>query len=412
MQRKLVLAGFTLSVLFCWVGWLSAQSTSGWTPTTTNNNSHAAAPSPSKSSGTSSGSTAAIPYPKALPVNSTTQTSPTSTPASDGSDNETLAASDFLISGVPYAKVLYMEGNVWIRPPGELSFHLLTDDEPIAQDSVIYTGITGVLDFATGPGMAVRMVPETLIHVTILPQPPAPAAKTSSPTTAQVALRQGTVFSALGREDGQPIDFEVKTPEGVAGARGTMFATSASAGQAEVNMLHGTVNFETPDHQTSQITAGQSQQISGSLLGKYRFGLHSALNPARTSGFFDHAGGLLEHASGYGVVRRGLGPDVDRTLHERGFALPTATRQRFQNAAKTHYEHRPAFNRTRTTGAGAGGKPGTNPGATHPAAAPGAAEHRLTPQEQQREKERQEVNRRFQNDNSWNNGRGGKGGGF
>ena len=417
MQQKLVLIGFAFSILFCWVGWLSAQSTSGWIPTTNNavhpsNPPPAVAPSSSKSNGTSSGSTVAIPYPKALPVNSATP--PASTPVAEGNYTAAMPASDFLLNGTPYAKVLYMEGNVWIRPPDDTSFHLLSDDEPIADHSVIYTGVTGVLDFATGPGMAVRMVPETLVRVNELPQPPAPAAaKTSSPESSQVALRQGTIFSALGREDGQAIDFEVRTPEGVAGARGTMFATTASSGQAEVTMLHGTVNFETPDHQTSQITAGQSQQVSGSSTGKYQFGQHRTFNPVRSSEFFDHAGGLLEHASGYGVVRRGLGPDVARTLRARGYALPAATERRFQNAARMRYEHRPAFNRTHANGVGEKG--GANPSSTHPATAPAASNHHVTPQEQQREqereKEKQEVNRRFQGDNGWER-KGDRNGGF
>jgi hypothetical protein len=255
-----------------------------------------------------------------------------------------MAASDFLLNGVPYAKVLYMEGNVWIRPSGDTTFHLLSEDEPIAADSIIYTGFTGVLDFATGPGMATRMVPQTLIRIVDLPQPASLATSTpAAPESSAVALKKGTIFSALGRTDGQPIDYEVRTPQGVAGARGTMFATTASSGQAQVSMLHGTVDFETPDNQTSQISAGQSQQISGMADGRFQFGRNQALNPLSSEAFFDHAGGLLEHASGYGVVRRGLGPDVARILHERGFTLSARLQQRFQNAGRMHYAHRPMF---------------------------------------------------------------------
>jgi len=126
-----------------------------------------------------------------------------------------------------------------------------------------------------------------------------------------------------------------------------MFSTSTSQGQSEVNMLHGTVNFETPDNQTSQITAGQSQQILGSQAagGKYQLGQRQALNPAGSETFFNHAGGLLEHASGYGVVRRGLGPDTIKVLQERGFKLSENIRQRFQKAAQMRFKNRPVFNR-------------------------------------------------------------------
>jgi len=302
--------------------------------------------------------------------------SASSTPADGDSSSTPMQSDDFLIDGVSYAKVLFIEGNVWIRPPGAMTFHRLAEDEPIAVQSVIYTGFNGTLDFATGPGIAVRMVPGTLVTVDQLPQPPPPVPpvattpSTPAPEASQVAVRKGTVFSALGREDGQPIDFKVRTPEGVAGARGTMFSTSTNKGQSEVDMLHGTVNFETPDHQTSQIAAGESQQISGSAWqgGKYQLGQHQALNPANSDTFFNHAGGLLEHASGYGVVRRGLGPDIARTLGERGFKWAPAIRQRFQNAAQIHFKNRPVFNRmhgARAAGTGAGART-TTPQANHP----------------------------------------------
>lgn len=254
-----------------------------------------------------------------------------------------MSASDFLINGVPYAKVLYMEGNVWIRPPGDVKFHLLAADEPMPLHSIVYTGATGILDFATGPGMATRMVPQTLIRIAELPD--APASSTSTSGTSQVSrlgLRNGTLFSALGRSDDQPVDYEVRTPQGVAGARGTMFATTVTNGQSEVNMLHGTVNFETPDKQTSQITAGQSQQISGTAGGSYHFSQHKTLSPSNSTEFFNHAGGLLEHASGSGVVRRSLGPDVAKTLQKQGYKLPAETQKRFQNAATTHYSNQSA----------------------------------------------------------------------
>ncbi len=319
---------------------------------------------PNSAPAPSSSSKSPIALPVAQPV------SPTSA-AND--DSAPMQNSDFIINGVSYAEVLYLEGNVWIRPPTDTTFHRLAEDEPIAANSLIATGFNGILDFAVGPGMAVRMVPGTVLLVDQLPQPPPitptkiTPATTPTPETVQVAVRKGTIFSALGREDGQPIDYRVRTPEGVAGARGTMFSTSATPstsaaqGQAEVNMLHGTVNFETPDHQTSQIVAGQSQQISGSTVGKFQLGKRQTLNPAESDTFFNHAGGLLEHSSGYGVVRRGLGPDIAKTLQARGFKWSPTIQQRFQNAAKMHFKNRPTFNgrrgvRATGTGTGTGAK--------------------------------------------------------
>jgi hypothetical protein len=272
--------------------------------------------------------------------------------------------------------------------------------------------------------MAVRMVPETLLRVAELPQTATlTTSTTSDPETSILGVRKGTVFSALGRSDGEPINFQVRTPEGVAGARGTMFATEVAQGQAQVSMLHGTVNFQTPDNQTSQITAGQSQQISGTPGGKFQLGRSHALNPANSADFFNHAGGLLEHASGYGVVRRGLGPDVASTLRQHGYALPAATQQRFQNAAKVHYQHRPGYRGAGTAHpATAGARTGTTTlttppsrsntktgasttSASRPALSPvnrqtTPAENRLTPaQQREKELENDRLNRRLPGDN-------------
>ncbi len=330
---------------------------------------------------------AAAVEPKALPVNTDA-----------ANESSVLSDKDFVIGGVSYAKVLYIEGSVWIRPPNKTGFHILTEDEPIPTQSVLATGPNATLDFATGPGMAIRMIPATALVVDELPIPSSVKPSSDVPETSQVVLKKGTVFSALGRADGQPIDYKVRTPQGVAGARGTMFSTSVTDGQAEVSMLHGTVNFETPDHQKSQIIAGQSQQIASSS-GKYSFRQRRALNPARSNIFFNHVGGLLDHALGYGIVRRNLGPDVVKTLREQGYALSPEMRQRFQNAAAIRYKNRPGFNRTHETqpdGAlvkpNASAKPNTS--AISPNATSEADARRARLKEREQERQGAQENRR------------------
>jgi hypothetical protein len=262
---------------------------------------------------------------------------------SDSDDEEIASESEFIENGEPCAKPLYVDGHVWIRQPGQFVFHRLMEDEPIQLHAALYTGYDGTLDFAPGPGLAVRMIPGTAMTVDDLPapQPPTPAA----PESAQIDLKKGTVFSALGRPDGQPIDFQVRTPQGVAGARGTMFSTTTGNGQSQVDMLHGTVQFETPDHQKSSITAGQSQQINAGSGGHFTMGQTRPMS-AHSTAFFDHAGGLLEHASGAGVVRRSLGPDVARTLQQKGYKLPGHAAERLNHAAKVQTRRPASFHHT------------------------------------------------------------------
>lgn len=374
------------ALLFASVELISAQSLTGSSsapisPSATTNAPPHVTPAP-----TNAAPSAAV-APKALPVN-----------ADAANESAVLSDKDFVIGGISYAKVLYIDGSVWIRPPDKSGFHLLTEDEPIPVQSVLATGPNATLDFATGPGMAIRMVPATALIVDELPIPSSVKPSSDVPETSQVVLKKGTVFSALGREDGQPIDYKVRTPQGVAGARGTMFSTSVTDGQAEVSMLHGTVNFETPDHQKSQIIAGQSQQISTSSSGKYLFGQRRALNPTKSNAFFNHASGLLEHASGYGIVRRNLGPDMVKTLREQGYSLSPEMRQRFQNAAAIRYKNRPGFNHTHEAQPnGAGVKPNAsakpNATATSPNATSEADARRAKLKEREQEKQKAQADR-------------------
>jgi hypothetical protein len=337
-----------------------------------------------------------------LPVIAQTATPPAAPAASDSAG---MTASDFLIDGVPYAKVLYLEGTVMIRPPGATSFHLLTEDEPIAAMSILYTGATGILDFATGLGMATRMEPNTVIRVAVLPQPQTEASPTAAaPESCRLGLKNGTLFSALGREDGGQIDYQVNTPLGVAGARGTMFETAVTSDNAQVSMLHGTVNFKTPDQQTSQITAGQSQQVSSMAGGKYQLGQQHALKPSNSNSFFENAGGLLDHASGYGVVRHGLGPDVSRTLQKQGYKLPANTQKRFENSAQLHYKKPVAFNNSNHT-PGHNSSPktsGNTPGSTTSNYHPGTTTGNPSGAKQTRQQEREQARRERNGNGTWN----------
>ena len=79
---------------------------------------------------------------------------------------------------------------------------------------------------------------------------------------------------------------------------------------------------------------------------------------AHSSAFFDHAGGLLDHASSAGVVRRSLGPDVARTLQQKGYQAARARRRPLNHAAQVRASRPASFHHTGTSHA-------ATPGAAH-----------------------------------------------
>src|SRR5882762_9131034 len=58
-------------------------------------------------------------------VASSAATAPKTQPV-DAAAGESAAmpVGDFVINGISYARVLYIEGNVWVRPPNKMGFHL------------------------------------------------------------------------------------------------------------------------------------------------------------------------------------------------------------------------------------------------------------------------------------------------
>ncbi len=63
-----------------------------------------------------------------------------------------------------------------------------------------------------------------------------------STRNTMIDLKQGTVFSRVGRRPGETQDYEVRTPEGVAAARGTEFADYRANGRHFVFVAKGVVD--------------------------------------------------------------------------------------------------------------------------------------------------------------------------
>lgn len=136
------------------------------------------------------------------------------------------------------AKVYFVEGKVDYALAGSNDFKPLRKDQSLLVGTVVRAG-EGEAVITTTPGTAIRVDKQTTLVLDHL------AAREQSGKVIErkvlVDLRSGTV-SALIDKDVGPADFKIKTPQGVATARGTFFAVSALGGQSYMGVKEGKVS--------------------------------------------------------------------------------------------------------------------------------------------------------------------------
>ena len=119
---------------------------------------------------------------------------------------------------------------------------------------VTTTGSSSVAVFMGGVN-SVRLMPDT--EVQLDQQMNGTIRKTT------VALHEGTVFSRVGHRDGETEDYQVKSPEGVAMAKGTEFADTVQGGHHYVYVVKGIVAEIVNGLQTGLLTPTSSSLASG-----------------------------------------------------------------------------------------------------------------------------------------------------
>lgn len=150
--------------------------------------------------------------------------------------------------------VLKMIGTARTRLPGAAEETEVTDGARLAIGSIISTGNDSLLFLQPYPGAITAVMPHSVLEVEQLKfaGEGAPAPRRS----ATLTLRDGSVMSMLDPAGHLENEYTIRTPQGTATARGTVFNTSIQNGSMSVATTADTVTFTSATGQTYQVSAG------------------------------------------------------------------------------------------------------------------------------------------------------------
>jgi hypothetical protein len=145
----------------------------------------------------------------------------------------------FLLGGLQAAEVngvvVSAKGEVKIYQPGSLEAVPLTTGMTVPSGSKIVTG-TGEVLVSPIPSTVIRLDPGTTAKVSDLE-----FEKTNTEITkrrASISLEKGSIYASLLRLDPRKTDFRIKTPRGVAAARGTTLRVWIDPGTGDVYVMN------------------------------------------------------------------------------------------------------------------------------------------------------------------------------
>ncbi|MEO0453210.1 MAG: FecR family protein, partial [Verrucomicrobiota bacterium] len=126
----------------------------------------------------------------------------------------------------------------WAPPEDSENFRLLVENEEIPIGSTLRVGSQGCIGLDIGARHAVCMIPGSVGVI---------KRDLSGPDDKiEIDLKKGAVFSHVNLKK-LPTDFTVRTPNGIAAARGTDFVTVALPGVTDVWIQEGSVELFAPD---------------------------------------------------------------------------------------------------------------------------------------------------------------------
>jgi hypothetical protein len=146
------------------------------------------------------------------------------------------------------AEIKSMNGTAEFKTPETSAFQPLKVGQKLVMGTTIRTGDDGMLVVLTVPGAAIKLGPKSELALNELE-----FAKTGDSVTARKAtldLKSGTVSALIQNNEPKVTDFKIKTPQGIAAARGTFFAVTVEDGQSHVAVKEGKVGLQ--KNQTSE----------------------------------------------------------------------------------------------------------------------------------------------------------------
>jgi len=140
------------------------------------------------------------------------------------------------------AVVKSVSGKVECSAPGSNQYKPLSNGQELAMGTTIRTGANGVALVLTVPGAAIRVESKSEIVLNELEFEKAGGKIVKR--KAALDLKSGTISALIEKNDPETTNFTIKTPQGVAAARGTFFAVSVDEGKSLIAVKEGKVGLQ------------------------------------------------------------------------------------------------------------------------------------------------------------------------
>ena len=158
------------------------------------------------------------------------------------------------------AVVLKLTGPVQVILPGKTEAVSVKVGDKLPQGTTIITSSTGEIDVQVFPGTTSTIKAGTKVDLEKLSLTSSDGVVTKQ--SATVNIKVGSVVSTLDPTKKAINDYSVRTPKGVAAARGTIFEVTVSlTGQVRTYVTRGLVTFKSPNGTTIDIQPGSAVTV-------------------------------------------------------------------------------------------------------------------------------------------------------
>jgi hypothetical protein len=169
-----------------------------------------------------------------------------------------IAAADTV---TPDAVVLQVTGSVMVQLPGQTTPVALAEGAHIPQGATIITGAGSEVSIRPIGGVVSTVKANTTVQIEKLSVTTDNG--TVSNQTALISLLSGNLVSTLDPSKKHINNYGVRTPKGVAAARGTIYAVAVDAGGSSFATLSGIVQITLADKSVISVSLGTGLVLNG-----------------------------------------------------------------------------------------------------------------------------------------------------
>lgn len=138
-----------------------------------------------------------------------------------------------------------VQGRVEAAAPGSKEMAPIREGQKLVPGTTIVSSANGEAVILTSPGAAIHVQPSSRL-VLQLNEFSSENGKITNRKTV-VDLQDGTLSALISKNDPKTTRFEVRTPQGVAAARGTFFGVTVQGDEAFVAVKEGKVGVQQPE---------------------------------------------------------------------------------------------------------------------------------------------------------------------